>query len=384
MTTVIRVLVAMSSPLIRLRLKHALAMGATIRVVAEAIDPQQTADLVAQVEPHIILCDERVLEHAAFQALFSNKRNKVQYRVVLVTPNIRAGARGGTVPITALLPIDLPAEELVMRLHTAMAIDINEKPPPSAPSSQVTELKHRFVIAEQKPPPPSQRTSPLPPSLPGDSAPPPLRSTELLNEDGTMVLPTMPYQTQTMRQTRGFEDRRHIRKARHDRLAEVLLTMQSSRAVEGLDSITGLGNKRTLGMALRALPSVNLPAAVVVVDLWYRLGTAPPTATIMQDAILRAVGGTLKATVRQGDLICRLDGLTFAIVMPGLDKTTMSIPLQRMREAMSRLRLAPGERGSEPLVAMGVGFWEPGLPPAHPLEVGWQAMLAQRDGGTRS
>src|SRR5579863_9324184 len=100
MTTVIRVLVAMSSPLIRLRLKHALAMSGSIKVVAEAIDPQQTADLASQVQPHIILCDERVIEHPAFQALFSNKRTKAAYRVVLITPNIRNAPRGGAVPIT--------------------------------------------------------------------------------------------------------------------------------------------------------------------------------------------------------------------------------------------------------------------------------------------
>jgi diguanylate cyclase len=198
-----------------------------------------------------------------------------------------------------------------------------------------------------------------------------------------VTLPAMPYQTQTLRQTRQIEDRRRPRSSQHDRLAELLMLMQSSRSEEGTDAVTGLGNKRTLGMALRALPNVNLPAAVVVVDLWYRLGTAPPTAALMQDAMLRAVGGTLRATVRQGDLICRLDGLTFAIVMPGLDKTTMAVPLQRIREAMSRLRLAPNEGSSEPLVAIGTGFWEPGLPPAHPLEVGWQAMLAQRESSPR-
>jgi GGDEF domain-containing protein len=375
-TTQVRVLLAMSSPLVRLRLRHVLLQDPTINLIGEANDGPQVAQVARDLGPQIILCDERILAEPSLEAFFTPRVGKVDCRVVVVAANVRTVPRQGRIPVVAVLPIDLPADDMGPELQQAVQIDLTEEKP--APT-RVAGYEDRFVSADdfrqgadgragsgteilRRVTPPVEQHLPMP---------------GMTRAPG-MGLPQPPTGGMILRTTRlGGVSRRREHPAQ-DRLASLLKNIQGEQAQQR-DSVTGLANTKALGNALRILPTIGHPAAVVLVDLWYAPHTPVPSDPQAQAGILRAAGAALRAHTRSEDLICRLDGMTFAIVMPGLDATTAPTPMRRLRNSMEFLRQPTDERPYALAVAMGVGFWEHGIPPAQPLERGWRAMVAERE-----
>ena len=378
-----RVLLAMSSPLVRVRLRHVLLQDPSIILVGEATDGPQAAQVTLDRAPQIILCDERILADPSIEALFSPRMGKVNYRVVVVAANARTVNRAGPVPVVAVLPIDLPGEEMGGELQLALRVDVDHSDPPLAPR-RVAGMEHRFVSADNfqtdDPMPGDKKTELLQrmPPQPGKRTPTQGMPTQGLSRTPGSGLTHLSTAGLTLRTTRLGGVSRRNQDAAQDRLSSLLRAIQSEQVLQR-DVVTGLANTKALGNALRVLPTVGHPAAVVVVDLWYAPGTSVPSDSRIQEGILRSAGAALRANTRQEDMVCRLDGMTFAIVMPGLDGGTAPTPLGRLREAMDRLRPATEERPYALSVALGVGLWEPGMPAALPLERAWRAMVAERD-----
>jgi GGDEF domain-containing protein len=76
--------------------------------------------------------------------------------------------------------------------------------------------------------------------------------------------------------------------------------------------------------------------------------------------------------------VCRLEGDSFAVVMPGLDEQSSTKPVHRIREALARLRGRQGHEGTSLEVTVGVGYWRPPMPAAQALDEAWKAMVAER------
>ncbi len=93
---------------------------------------------------------------------------------------------------------------------------------------------------------------------------------------------------------------------------------------------------------------------------------------------LRMASGALRANVRQGDVACRLEGLGFALVLPGVEVSSISEPLQRLHAAL-RLVRAHHNSGGEALDAgVGMGFWTPDVAPSLALRTALQETAAIR------
>lgn len=388
-----RVLLALSSPLVRVRLRHLLQQDPTISLVGEVTDGSQAAQAAVDRQPQLILCDERILADPGLQALFSPRMGKTSLRVVVIAANVRAVTRPERVPVVAVLPIDLPAEDVGLELHQALRVDLTPSQP--APAAPVVGMEHRFVSTDNfkaedgHGAPGTQMLKRIPANDPqkGDLARSPTHGlprspTQGLQQPQTGGLVRPPTGGLTLRTSRigGVSRRRHA--AAHDRLGTLLQEIQNEQALQR-DALTGLANTRALGNALRLLPTVGHPAAVVLVDLWYAGGMHAVSEPDAQAGILRAAAALLRANTRQEDLICRLDGMTFAIVMPGVDAVSAPTPMRRIRSAMDRMRPATQERPFALAVAMGIGFWEAGVPPAQPLELGWREMVQEREAGQR-
>lgn len=335
------VLLAISSPLVRMRLRHALQTDPRFRIANVATDPAHAVEQIEAVQPELVVCDERMLQDPSVATLLQSRRAGAAHKVVLIAGNTRAYQREGGVPLVAVLPIDLPAEELSDRLYDAGVAKPKADPARQKPQ-RVTGMEHRFMIADD--PQRAAQTTPL--------------------STGNLGRPQVA--------------NRRTRSALSDQLAAVLRNVQSDNSGQQRDPITGLTNTRGLGLALRALPNVNQAAAVVVIDLWYATDALVPANVAQQHAFMRGVGALIRANVRQDDLVCRIDGMSFAVVLPGIDPATAAFPTHRLRGALRGLKL-PGSRSNDGLlIAMGLGFWQPGLPAAAPLDEAWQAMLSQR------
>jgi len=366
MEIVARVLLAVSSPLIRVRLRHAIAPETRLHVIGEAADGGQAAELIQEQKPNLLLFDDRMILHPAVQALYANVRGKPHAKAVLVTPNVRATTNGGNVPIAAVVQIDLPAEELTARIVASLSIveelDLIAN---QGPSDAVRKMQTRFMIVEDAPPEPKAPTS--------------MGGTGGLRRNPTRDLIDRTRGLTSSRLSAPTSVERRLRKETHETLTAILQSMQTREDQEQRDTLTGLPNKRALGMALNSLPRANQPAAVMVVDIWHTKQQPMPNEVTPASGVIRKAGHILRANVRQGDLLCRLDGLTFAIIMPGVDRTSSASPVRRLRNALTMLRLSLDPDEGEPAVSIGVGFWGQGQPPAFPLQRAWESMIAERE-----
>jgi DNA-binding NarL/FixJ family response regulator len=355
-TPAITVLLALSSPLTRRALRAVLQRAAGIAVVGETDDVTQVVQLAVSLRPDIILCDERLSVDLTVASLIkAQPRESMRPRFVLVAANPSGVRALDSSSFAAILPLSLTESEWSQRLAAAMASESQTAPPP------VVGMQDRFtIVGEHTTPerPGSWSTTTL--------AGAPTRPIEAPGRTGTGQV--RPVQT-------SRPERRKAPLTQEQQTA--LLHLRPGTGQQVRDATTGLANIHALELALLELPRFNLPAALVVVGLAYPR-RQPPSATAVLP-ILRIVSAMLRANVRQEDLVCYLDQLAFAILMLGVERQTIAKPLRRIRAALREIDM-PATSGLESRTALGTGFWEPGLPPEHPVRTGWQAMLRDRDG----
>lgn len=162
--------------------------------------------------------------------------------------------------------------------------------------------------------------------------------------------------------------------------------MQSSREAEEktlIDAITGVGNRRRLDKELpRVITAAEgRPTAIIMVDLDHFKTVNDTHGHPAGDALLQAIGGILRDTVRPADAVYRYGGEEFCVVLPGTDGPTAASVAERIRVAIAD---HPFEAGlQEPLRAtasLGVAS-ATGAPPEDLIAKADQALYAAKGGG---
>lgn len=124
------------------------------------------------------------------------------------------------------------------------------------------------------------------------------------------------------------------------------------------DELTGLANRRAFMHALeielaRARRSgAPLSVAVVDVDFFKRVNDEHGHAG--GDDVLRALARIAEQTMRTGDLVGRLGGEEFAILMPDTDEMQARIACERLRAAVSGRKIRLG-RGDDVAITLSTG-----------------------------
>ncbi|MFT3913621.1 MAG: GGDEF domain-containing protein [Anaeromyxobacteraceae bacterium] len=107
-----------------------------------------------------------------------------------------------------------------------------------------------------------------------------------------------------------------------------------------LDPLTGIPNRRafeeTLGRAFGNARRSGLSFAVVTADLDHFKVVNDRLGHVAGDAVLSAVAGRLAAALREGDVVARVGGEEFAVVLPGAG-------LAEAIEVAERLRMRVAE-----------------------------------------
>ena len=152
-----------------------------------------------------------------------------------------------------------------------------------------------------------------------------------------------------------------------------------------LDPLTGVLRKERLGGALQKYVAQyrkrDLPVSVLVleVDHFERYGEHyGPSAG---DEILQRLGGFLQESVREADLVGRLDGNTFLVAMACAPRAAM-IAAQRMINAARKIAFPVSGSSLRISICLGVaGYPDHGGHPRHLVEFATAALQAAQENG---
>lgn len=164
-----------------------------------------------------------------------------------------------------------------------------------------------------------------------------------------------------------------------------LLGLLATRAQ--LDGLTGLWNRRffddRLAAQLAGAARARRPLSMVIADVDRFKGINDTYGHPFGDRVLQAVGESLAGHVRLGDLVCRLGGEEFGIILPDTTPEDAIHAAERLRAAV-RATVITGPRGPVPVTAsFGVAGCIPGpdLTPVQLYTAADEGLYAAKNGG---
>jgi diguanylate cyclase (GGDEF)-like protein len=119
------------------------------------------------------------------------------------------------------------------------------------------------------------------------------------------------------------------------------------------DSLTGCLNRRGFDQALAREVARSERAgsdmALLALDLDHFKNVNDEHGHLVGDDVLRAVGALLIQTARAGDIVARIGGEEFAVVLPDTSSASAYKVAERIRELMEQHRFPPPKPFAEPL-----------------------------------
>lgn len=180
---------------------------------------------------------------------------------------------------------------------------------------------------------------------------------------------SIPVLTIALRGESSFTDEQIQRICSMSSLLSLLFyTFESERAkrLALLDPLTNVPNRRSFDSFLRSLVNAaklnngSLALALVDIDRFKQVNDTLGHA--YGDACLKEVATILNSDLRRSsDVVARLGGEEFALILPNIDGAEALWICERLREAVLQARV-PGPDGGEgmPLsVSLGVALWDP-------------------------
>jgi diguanylate cyclase (GGDEF)-like protein len=144
-------------------------------------------------------------------------------------------------------------------------------------------------------------------------------------------------------------------------IGAITLTLHHARAARrhrdeaNTDSLTGVLNRRALFSIFGENDYVT-GLAVLMFDLDHfkqindRLGHA------QGDLVLQQFAGVLRAQTRDNDIIARVGGEEFCVILPGLDGDSARLSAERIRLAFAELEIAIGDNSEIATVSAGLAI----------------------------
>ncbi len=153
------------------------------------------------------------------------------------------------------------------------------------------------------------------------------------------------------------------------------------------DALTGLYNRRhalpELSRIADRAQSTGSPFAVLMLDIDHFKAVNDSLGHGAGDRVLCEIADRLAGAMRAGDLLARIGGEEFLVVLPDCPPRMARTAAERLRQLVAdQPILLP--RGSGPLrvtLSVGVAVSEPGLRPADVLDRADQALLMCKAGG---
>jgi diguanylate cyclase (GGDEF)-like protein len=130
-----------------------------------------------------------------------------------------------------------------------------------------------------------------------------------------------------------------------------------SRAAE-TDALTGIANRGSFDLRLaveaRRARDLGLPLSLILFDIDHFKAVNDEHGHEVGDEVLRRLGALLQDRLRGSDFGARYGGEEFAVVLPDTDRGGSMLLAERLREAVSELRVSAGDGELTPTASFGV------------------------------
>ena len=152
---------------------------------------------------------------------------------------------------------------------------------------------------------------------------------------------------------------------RYKRYADALREqLRETVELASFDPLTGLNNRRFLERHLaRLIDDARArcsPLALMIVDIDHFKRVNDTFGHDVGDEILKAFSQRLRAVIRAGDLLCRLGGEEFVMVLPGADSANAASIAERARLAIEQEDFAVASASRPLAITASIGLAEGG------------------------
>ena len=155
-------------------------------------------------------------------------------------------------------------------------------------------------------------------------------------------------------------------------------TQAELRRLASVDELTGIANRRWFsamaGRELERCRRFNHPLALLMIDIDHFKQVNDTHGHAIGDEVLRAFTRVLESNLRSLDLLGRLGGEEFAVVLPEADQAAAEQTAERLRSAVEAMAI-PLADGSHIRLTASVGIAMPAESATEPLD----GMLARAD-----
>ena len=294
----VSVMVVTADRSLGVRVARMLASTEALQVLAQTSDILAVPTVLQRQRPDLLLCDIATALDPDFIALFASTSISPLPKLVLLAEDSRSTGAGIPVPLAALLPLDLPAGEMIEYLRTLVGTAA-EAPP--------------------HPPPPEQRATPA--ARPVDQQCP---------RNGVLA--------KMRRSGRGYRP-----------------------FPPPTDTRTGLPGSEAVAPVIGSVQRMGYPITVIAIDLRFARGSVVPTDATLLTRIERWIGTTLRVAVRDDDMVLPGIGVDVRSRLPGLHQDNHSAVLGRIGRVVGGMDLSRLTYGLRLDTAIGVGYPETGL-----------------------
>jgi diguanylate cyclase len=159
---------------------------------------------------------------------------------------------------------------------------------------------------------------------------------------------------------------------------------QQLRLQANTDQLTGLQNRRTIeaAFASRSVGQVGQSLMVIDIDNFKSINDAH--GHVSGDAVLRHIARCLVASVRTGDLVVRLGGEEFAVLLAASSLEEAVSAAERLRISVERNRVRIDQLAVPVTVSIGVAWWRGSADFAEQFRIADSALYdAKRQGRNR-
>ncbi|MCK0195643.1 GGDEF domain-containing protein [Ancylobacter sp. 6x-1] len=146
------------------------------------------------------------------------------------------------------------------------------------------------------------------------------------------------------------------------------------------DALTGLANRRFFEAALSSLEGAAAPFGMLMIDIDHFKTINDALGHDAGDQVLSRIAGLLAADARRGDVVARVGGEEFAVLLPGADPPAVLAVANRIREEIAAAALSYNGTALKVTVSVGAAI------AAFPVRLGVQrraddALYAAKRGG---